>query len=259
MQSNDTQPRLILFGATGNLGHAIISQALEIGYSLSVYVRNRAKLVNLHGGTLPPNIRVIEGDIFDESVVGQAIAGHDTLINAAGHVADGDSFYKLCQIILKQAELHLAAPKRAWFFGGVAALDFPASGVMGVDCPRVPEMYQKHKRNYLALKASGLDWSFMCPGPMVVAPSGQTGKNLRVSVETMPYKVPRWLERGPRIALSWTLKKHLPEITISYTDVAMLIVSNLAPNGIYSQKRVGIALPIGQKAVKEGWTPGQKA
>lgn len=259
MRNNNNQPKIILFGATGNLGSALVKQSLGLGYSLSVYVRNRAKLVDLHGGILPPSIRVIEGDIFDENAVGQSIAGHDTLINAAGYAADGDIFYKLCQIILKQAEAHLAAPKRAWFLGGVAALDFAGSAIMGVDCPRVPEMYQNHKRNYLALKASSLDWSFMCPGPMVAAPDGQPTENLRISVETMPYDVSSWLVRGPRIALSWTLKRHLPELTVSYADVATLIMSNLAPNGIYSQKRVGMALPIGQKAVKEGWAPGQKA
>ncbi|MEM7133622.1 MAG: NAD(P)H-binding protein [Chloroflexota bacterium] len=257
MQNNDNQPKIILFGATGNLGRTVVKQGLDLGYSLSVYVRNRAKLVDLHGGTLPPGISVIEGDIFDENAVGQSITGHDTLINAAGYAADGDNFTKLCQIILKQAESHLAVPKRAWFLGGVAALEFADSGIMGVDCPGVPEMYQNHKRNYLALKASSLDWSFMCPGPMMVAPDGQPTENLRISVETMPFNVPSWLAWGPRIALSWTLKRHLPELTVSYTDVATLIMSNLAPNGIYSQKRVGMALPIGQRAVKEGWTPGQ--
>lgn len=258
MKNNANQPNLILFGATGNLGRSVVNQALDRGYPLTVYVRNRSKLVNQHGGTLPPSMRVIEGDIFDEEAVGEAIAGHDTLINAAGYAADEDNFYTLCQIILRQAESRLAAPKRVWFLGGVAALDFGDSGIMGVDCPGVPKMYQNHKRNYLALKASSLDWSLMCPGPMVVAADGQTTHDVRTSLETMPFDVPKWLTWGPRVGLSWTLKRHLPELTVSYTDVAALIMSNLAPNGVCTRKRVGIALPIGQKAVKESWTPGQK-
>lgn len=100
-----------------------------------------------------------------------------------------------------------------------------------------------------------LDWSLMCPGPMIEAPHGKLMNNLRISVDEVPYEFPRWLTKLPKVALSLTMKKHLPEIIVSYEDVANIIMMNLGEKRIYSQKRVGVALPKGMKGVKENLYP----
>jgi putative NADH-flavin reductase len=40
-------------------------------------------------------------------------------------------------------------------------------------------------------------------------------------------------------------------MTISYEDAAAVIMDNLEPNGQYSRKRVGIALPPGVRGKKK--------
>ncbi len=258
MYEINSQIKVIIFGATGNLGKRLVSQGIDFGYLVTAFVRNREKIEKQFNGQLPANLTVIEGDAFQPESVGNAIKGHGFLINAAGYAADRSKFFDLCQIILKQAVKNLEEPKRVWFLAGAAALDFGSSGIMGVDCPGVPEMYQNHKKNYEALLQTDLDWSLMCPGPMIEAPRGKLTDNLRISVDEMPYEYPKWFTKLPKIALSLTMKKHLPEIIVSYEDIANIIMMNLGERGIYSHKRVGVALPKGMKGVKKNPYPINK-
>jgi len=49
------------------------------------------------------------------------------------------------------------------------------------------------------------------------------------------------------------MKRHLSETIVSYEDIANIIMTNLGARGIYSQKRVGVALPKGMKGMKENY------
>jgi putative NADH-flavin reductase len=247
-----SQMKVIIFGASGNLGKKLVTRGIELGYLITAFVRNKDKIEKQFNGKLPANLTIMEGDIFHPESVANAIQGYGYLVNAAGYVADRN-FFDLCQIVLHQAVEHLEKPQRVWFLGGVAALDFGSSGIMGVDCPGVPKFYRNHKKNYEALRKSNLDWSFMCPGPMVESPHGKLTNNLRISVDEMPYEYPKWLAKLPRIALSLTMKQHLRETIVSYDDIANIIMTNLEASGIYSQKRVGVALPKGMQGVKENY------
>jgi hypothetical protein len=153
----------------------------------------------------------------------------------------------------------VASPKRLWMLGCAGALDMGSTGIMGVDCPGVPAMYLNHKKNYQTLMNSSLDWSFMCPGPLIDAIDSKPRQGLRISTERTPFDVPAYRKHLPRITLSLTMKAHLPEMVVSYEDVADFMINNLSANGPYSLKRVGIALPRGMKAVKPDWSPGQRA
>ncbi len=258
MSDSHFKTKVLIFGGTGRLGRRLVQAALSLGHQVTVYVRNVSNLEAQFGGNLPHELSVIEGDIMDKDAVGRAIDGHGFLVNSASHVVEGNSFYELCQVIIGQAQSHMDEPKRVWFLGGVAALEFLNTGIMGVDCMGVPPIYRTHKRNFQALSESGLDWSLMCPGPMVEAPRRESTQNLRVSVDTMPFDFPGWVTRLPSIALSLTMKKHIPELVVSYADVANLIMSNMEPGGAYSKKRVGVALPKEPKTVKIGGEPGSK-
>jgi hypothetical protein len=93
----------------------------------------------------------------------------------------------------------------------------------------------------------------MCPGPMIDSPTGTLTENMRISTDKMPYVFPEWLTKLPKFVLSLTMKNHLPEIIVSYEDIANIILTNLEAKGIYSQKRVGVALPKGMKGAKENF------
>ena len=113
------------------------------------------------------------------------MTGHDVVINAAGYVTEGTTFTRLVQTAIDAASTALGEGGRFWQFGGAAVLDIPGTGMKGVDLPMVPKVYEAHRTNLIALERSGLDWSMLCPGPMIEAPDGKPTPGLRVSRGSM--------------------------------------------------------------------------
>jgi uncharacterized protein len=251
--------RVIVFGATGNAGRRLVACGLALGHTVTAFVRDRDKLARQWRGTPPPELRVVEGDVLDEAAVGAAIAGHDAVVNAAGHVNDGAAFTRLCALVVRQAEKRMAEPRRVWLFGGAAALDLPGTSWRGVDLPGMPAIYQAHRANWRMLEKSSTEWSLACPGPMVAAPDGQPRGGLRIAPDIVPISLGGWAGFAPRIALALAFKAHLPEITVPYEDVAELVMTHLDPGGPFARKRVGLALPAGETLTKSGWRPGARS
>ncbi|TMJ01577.1 MAG: NAD-dependent epimerase/dehydratase family protein [Alphaproteobacteria bacterium] len=242
--------RLFLLGATGNTGRRILRFALQRGHEVTAFVRNQNKLMEILGGSLPQDLRLVVGDIENSAVLAAAMAGHDAVINAAGYVTEGDRFTRLVQTVIQQTMNSLGADSRFWQFGGAAVLDIPGTDLKGVDLPLVPKVYEAHRTNLNALTKSALDWSMLCPGPMIDAPNGLPTKGLRVSADHWPVPPPPAVNLLPKAALAFAFKQRVPELTISYEDAADVILNNLDRNGPFSRRRVGVALPAGQRNVK---------
>ena len=242
--------KLFLLGATGNSGRRIFRFALERGHEVTAFVRDQNKLLNIVGRGASQGVRVINGNIDKPTELAAAMAGHDVVINAAGHVTEGARFTQLVQNVIQQASKSLGAGGRLWQFGGAAVLDIPGTNMMAVDLPRVPKVYEAHRANLNALKKSSLDWSMLCPGPMIDSANGEPTKGLRLSADQWPVERPSYTYFLPRIALALAFKQKVPELTISYEDAADVILSNLDHNGRFSRKRVGVALPVGMRNFK---------
>jgi len=135
-------------------------------------------------------------------------------------------------------------------------LDIPGTDIMAVDFPMVPRVYEAHRTNLNALRKSSLDWSMLCPGPMIDAPNGEPTKELRISADQWPVPRPAYTQYLPKAALAFAFKQKVPELTISYEDAADVILNNLDRNGYFSQRRGGIALPVGMRIFK-GDVPGR--
>ncbi|QCI67438.1 NAD(P)-dependent oxidoreductase [Phreatobacter stygius] len=250
--------QVIVFGATGNIGRRLLASGLRQGHQVTAFVRSGQKLLQQWHGMLPDGLRIVEGDALDPSAVGEAIEGHDAVVNAAGHASEPQLLERICSLIVGQAERVMPEPRRVWLFGGAAALDIPQTPYLGADLPGVPAIYQVHKRNWQMLKRSATEWSLMCPGPMVPASDDMPQAGLRISTEVLPYPLGAWTRFAPRIALSLSMKVHLPEITVTYEDVADIVMAHLAPGGPFARKRVGVALPEGQRLQKQDWRPGRQ-
>jgi len=242
--------RLFLLGATGNAGRRILRFALERGHEVTAFVRDQNKLNEIMGGSLPQRLHIIVGDIDSSTDLAKAMAGHEVVINAAGYVSQGERFTRLVQKVVQDTSSSLGAGSRFWQFGGAAVLDIPGTNLKGVDLPLVPKVYEAHRTNLHALMNSALDWSMLCPGPMIDAPNGQPTKGLRISADHWPVPAPPAVNLLPKAALAFAFKQRIPELTISYEDAADVILNNLDRNGPFSRKRVGVALPVGQRNVK---------
>jgi putative NADH-flavin reductase len=248
--------KLFLFGATGNSGRRILRFALDRGHEVTALVRDQYKLLNNMGGSTAQGLRIITGDIEKSAELGAAMVGHDVVINAAGHVAESDRFTLLVQNVIQQTLNSLGAGGRLWQFGGAAVLDIPGADIMAVDLPMVPKVYEAHRTNLHALRTSSLDWSMLCPGPMIDAPNGEPTKGLRLSVDQWPVQPSGYTYLLPKADLAFAFKQKVPELTISYEDAADVILSNLDRNGRFSRRRVGVALPIGMRNFKAN-VPGR--
>lgn len=164
--------KLIVFGATGMTGKEIVKQALYNGNTVKAFGRN----VFTEG--LPDNdkLEMVQGALFDEGEVLKAIKGCDAVVSAIGGAGDGTDKTRSLGIknIVKQMEK--AGVKRIVALGGMGVLD-GEDGKLIMEQEDFPAEYfavsQEHKKVYEFLKASTLEWTFVCP-PMIeeAAPTG---------------------------------------------------------------------------------------
>jgi hypothetical protein len=242
--------RVFLLGATGNTGKVFLEAAVAKNHRVTCFVRDAKKL-------LPhPAVRVIQGSIDDSTALQEAMRDHDVVVNCAGYVSD-EGFVSLVQQVMNAAEA--AVPKaKFWFFGGAAVLDVPGFEplkmvkifIVGfrfsflsffqIDCPLIPKMYQRHAQNLAYAEKLSLDWSMLCPGPMVDGPQHD---NLRISTNAWPGQRPYSFWNS--YCLPFVFRNRIPDLTISYRDAVDVILANLERGGPLSRKRVGVALPDG--------------
>lgn len=72
---------LLLFGATGHVGHLVLEEALQQGHKVAAHV---------HSGTVTikhPNLTIVSGDLRDSAVVKGLMAGCDAVISTLGHTS----------------------------------------------------------------------------------------------------------------------------------------------------------------------------
>jgi hypothetical protein len=166
------------------------------------------------------------------------------------NLSDGASYVPLVTRIINAAQKALGAEGRFWLFGGAALLDVPGANIATLDLPGVPKIYEGHRANWTNVKATTLDWSMLCPGPMIDAPDGKATEGLCVSADEWPLPRPLLTRVLPRVALSLAFKQALPRMTIYYEDAAQVILDHLQRGDCLSRKRVGIALPPGMRRHK---------
>jgi putative NADH-flavin reductase len=70
---------LLILGATGGTGRALVEQALEEGHTGTAFARDPAKVRTTH-----QNLRIAEGDILDYDSVEAALRGQDAVLSALG-------------------------------------------------------------------------------------------------------------------------------------------------------------------------------
>ena len=72
--------RVLIIGATGGTGRALVAQALERGYVVTAFVRDPSAL-----GIEHPRLQAMRGDVLDEASIDRAMAGQDAVLSALGH------------------------------------------------------------------------------------------------------------------------------------------------------------------------------
>ena len=73
--------KIVIFGATGRTGRLLVDQALAVGYEVTAFVRDPARL-----GELQEFLTPFRGDIFDAGRVERAVVGQDAALSVIGPV-----------------------------------------------------------------------------------------------------------------------------------------------------------------------------
>ncbi|QJQ32610.1 NAD(P)H-binding protein [Sphingomonas lacunae] len=244
--------RILIIGATGNSGLALTKGALARGLDTRVYVRSANKIRDLLGADACEQLSIRTGTLADRAALADAMKGADAVVNAAGNATVDADFVSMVQRVIDTAEQVLGANGRLWLFGGAAALDVPGSDLRVADLPFVPKPFKQHIHNHARVAMTSLDWSMLCPGPMVSAADGLPHSALRVSVDCWPVDGPGSPRLFKSLRILKAFKARLPELIVTYEDAAKVILDNLPAHGPYARRRVGLALPPGHVGAKPG-------
>lgn len=72
--------RLLIVGATGGTGKALVREALERGHEVTAFVRKPSKLPLRH-----ERLTLAQGNVLDPASVDAAVRGQDAVVSALGH------------------------------------------------------------------------------------------------------------------------------------------------------------------------------
>jgi uncharacterized protein len=170
--------KIVLFGATGNVGRRVAAEALSRGHEVVGVVRDPAAVA-----VLDPRVRFVKGDATKADSVAELVQGADAVVsaisprpNARGLAAP--SLVENARAII--VGLRRAGVRRVLFVGGAGSLEV-APGQQLVDQPGFPEAYKAEAlegREALEVwrtEGEGLDWSFLSPAAEI-GPGERTGR-----------------------------------------------------------------------------------
>jgi putative NADH-flavin reductase len=166
--------KIVLIGATGFVGSAILNEALARGHEVTAVTRDPKKLpthIALHTQHI---------DVYDLNQIAQLVRGHAAVISAFNPGWNNADIYNL-QLKGTRAIIDgvkKAGVKRLLFVGGSGSLEVKP-GVQGVDLPGFPAQYKqgalatREALNLLRQERS-LDWTVLSPSADL-SPGQRTG------------------------------------------------------------------------------------
>lgn len=170
--------RIVIFGATGGTGRALVQQALDRGHTVTAFVRNPARLLLRHD-----RLQLVRGDVMRPETLPDSLRNQDAVLCALGRnpfVSD-----PVCSVGTKNVLDEMARQ-------GVRLIVVESSVGVGDSFARCGGfqkfLFSTLLRSYFADKAiqeqhvrdSALDWTIVRP---VVLTNGPATNSLRASTD----------------------------------------------------------------------------
>ncbi|RUL80004.1 NAD(P)-dependent oxidoreductase [Dyella choica] len=159
--------KLVLFGATGHIGHALLDEALARGHDVTAVVRDISRLRQRHD-----KLHAVVGAV-EQPAIWQAYARQaDAVVASLSPRRDGnsDTLPHAAQTLLEA--LNGTHPRRLLWVGGAGSLE-TAPGVRLIDDPHFPAAWkpeaQAHARALDVFRASkaDVDWTVISPAALI--------------------------------------------------------------------------------------------
>lgn len=154
---------IIVFGATGRSGSAVIKEALKAGYSVTAFVRDPGKMAMSN-----PKLRVVAGDVLDPASVDRAVAGHDAVVSCLGAGLKGRVRSEGTRNIIRAMERagisRLISQSSLGVGDSRANLNFFWKRIMFGLLLR--KAYADHGVQERYIRESGLDWTIVRPASL---------------------------------------------------------------------------------------------
>jgi len=168
--------KILLIGATGNIGQRILKEALDKGYEVTAAQRHPDALKVQHA-----NLVVIKGDLLNETELPSLLSGYDLIISAisAAGGSTPEQFKKANEnliVVLK------GKPDQRLIIVGGAGNTEVAPGIRVVDSPIMDSLPEEWKPDIFAhayvldlYRKSEINWTYFSPA-RDVEPGERTGK-----------------------------------------------------------------------------------
>ncbi|MDL2214678.1 NAD(P)-dependent oxidoreductase [Dysgonomonas sp. OttesenSCG-928-M03] len=169
--------KIVLIGASGFVGSAILKEALDRGCQVTAVVRDPKKIT-----IQSPNLTVKQADVSSAQTVSELSKGADAVISAYNPGWSNPNIYedtlKIYPAIVEGVKD--AGVKRLLMVGGAGTL-FVSPGVRVVDSGAIPDAIMPGVKALgefylnILIKEKDIDWVFFSPAGNI-APGQRTGK-----------------------------------------------------------------------------------
>jgi uncharacterized protein len=170
--------KIVVFGATGNVGQRVVTEALSRGHEVIGVVRDPAAVQ-----APDKRVRLMKGDATNASDVARVARGADAVVSAISPRPNSRGMPAPSLAANSRAlidGLRDAGVKRVLYVGGASSLEV-APGKALADLPDFPAIYADEARegrealDIWRQDAKGLEWTYLSPAAEI-APGKRTGK-----------------------------------------------------------------------------------
>jgi uncharacterized protein YbjT (DUF2867 family) len=167
---------ILVTGATGGTGRRVVEKLAAMNVTnLACMTRNASKAK----GSLPPNVEIVEGDLYDWAAARQAVDGRTAIVICSGTTSRFDPLDPF-KVDFQGVENIVAAAKQS---GTVKKIVLVSS--IGVDDPLFPlnifgGVLVMKKLGELSLQRSGIDYTIIRPGGLRSKDDGAKNANVVV-------------------------------------------------------------------------------
>jgi putative NADH-flavin reductase len=163
--------RIAVLGATGSIGSAIVSEALDRGHEVVAVVRDPSKLQDESG------VEVVQAEAHDEQAIGDVAGRVDVVVSALGGGKSGNP-----GLVADVAPgiLRAVGPKARLFWVGGAGSLLRSDGIRVADHPDFPDAWragsnaQAQALEIIRDAPAEVDWTYLSPANSI-EPGERTG------------------------------------------------------------------------------------